>query len=154
MPASISLELRGLKEAQAKQIQVMTDLHGPPLVQAVRDSALIVTRTARQESSVDTGRLRASITPEVRVMGETVEGVVGSNVVYAPYAILGTRPHFPPISALTAWARRHGVEAHLVARAIARRGTKGDQSLIKGIEQNAPAIYRKIEAAVGKVVDR
>ena len=174
MPASISLELRGLKEAQAKAIQVATDLHGAPLVEAIRDCTLLVTRTGRTEASVDTGRYRASVTPEVRVHGEIVEGMVGSNVAYAPFTVLGSKPHWPPIAAIQAWVHRKGLGgrdyghgrikrapeaieagiAFLIARKISRSGTKGDKSLITAIEQNAPAIYRKIEAAVGGIVDK
>ncbi len=174
MPASMSLELRGLKEAQDKAIQVATDLHGAPMVEAMRDCTLLVTRTGRTEASVDTGRYRASVTPEVRVLGETVEGVVGSNVVHAPFAVLGTKPHWPPIAAIQAWVHRKGLGgrdyghgrirratadieagiAFLIARKISRSGTKGDRSLITAIESNAPAIYRKLEAAVGGIVEK
>lgn len=154
MAASVRLELHGLKEAQQKAEQVARDLDGPPMVQAMRDATLLVERTAKQEASVDTGRYRASITPEVRSHGSVVEGIVGSNLEYAPYVVLGTRPHMPPIAALQVWARRHGVSAYVAARAIARRGTRGDQSLIKGIEQNAERISRLLGDAVGRIVER
>lgn len=37
----------------------------------------------------------------------------------------GSRPHFPPIAALKGWADRHDIPVFLVARKIAREGTKG-----------------------------
>ena len=40
---------------------------------------------------VDTGRLRASITPDVVQRDTVVQGLVGSNVLYAPYQEFGTR---------------------------------------------------------------
>lgn len=138
-----------------KAEQVLRDLDGPPMVAAMRQATLLVERTAKREASVDTGRYRASITPEVRARGTTVEGVVGSNVEYARWTVLGRRPgKMPPVSALQVWARRHGVSAFLVARAISRRGTKGDQSLIKGIEQNEAAIERLLGDAVSRIVER
>ena len=87
----ITAEIKGLRELQRKTDQMVKDLHGAPILNAMRDSTLIVTRKARQNSPVDTGRLRASILPEVRGEGNNVLGVVGSNVEYAPYQELGTR---------------------------------------------------------------
>lgn len=37
----------------------------------------------------------------------------------------GSRPHFPPLKALEGWAERHNIPVFLVARKIAREGTKG-----------------------------
>lgn len=43
---------------------------------------------------------------------------------YAAVIEFGSKPHWPPISALEGWADRHGIPAYLVARKIAREGTK------------------------------
>ena len=48
---------------------------------------------------------------------------VFTNVPYAKYVEKGTRPHWPPISAVSRWARLHGIPPFLVARSIARYGT-------------------------------
>src|SRR5512139_572694 len=101
--ASIDIEVKGLIELQRKTEQMVSDLHGAPILDAMRDSVLIVTRGAKQNAPVDTGRLRASITPGVSEMGDNIEGVVGSNVTYAPYMEFGTRPHWPPIGAMEPW---------------------------------------------------
>ena len=77
--------IRGLEETQAKMSQVMKDLKGQPLQKAMRDATLVVTRQAKIYSPVDTGRLRASITPEVVRRDTVVQGIVGSNVFYAPF---------------------------------------------------------------------
>ncbi len=152
MPASVSLEVRGLREAQKAQMDALAALSGPPMVQAMRDATLITTATARRLAKVDIRRYRASITPEVQVAGDVVKGIVGSNVEYSPYVVLDTRPHFPPLAALQVWARRHGVSAYLVARKIARRGTKGDQSLIRGVTDNAERIYQLLERACWRAI--
>ena len=104
----INAEVRGIKEVSAKMEQVVSDLHGRPFLQGMRDATLIVMRDARIFAPVDTGRLRASIAPEVRTEGKTVLGVVGSNVKYAPYQELGFRPHFVPAQYIGVWASRHG----------------------------------------------
>ena len=152
MPDAIEVDIRGLEEAQRKAEQVVTEMFGPPMLEAMRDSTLYVQRDARRYAPVDTGRLRASITPSIRSDKTGIQGVIGSNVVYAPYMELGTRPHWPPISALETWARRHGMSAYQVALAIATRGTKARRYLQRAIEDNASRIYRRIHRAVIEIV--
>ena len=81
--AAVRAEVRGLRATQKKMEQIARDLRGAPFLDAMRKATLIVQRAARINAPVDTGRLRASITPEVRTMGKKVYGVVGSNVEYA-----------------------------------------------------------------------
>jgi len=61
------------------------------LTGAMRKATLVVEREAKILSPVDTGRLRASIGSEVKSVGASVIGIVGSNVVYAPYQEFGTK---------------------------------------------------------------
>lgn len=50
----------------------------------------LVERSAKQKAPKDTGELRRSISSEVRETGETVEGVVFTPLLYAPYVEFGT----------------------------------------------------------------
>ena len=150
----IDVEIQGLIETQRKLEQVAAEVHGTPIVNAMKDATLLVQRGAKINAPVDTGRLRASITPEIRTMGNEVQGVVGSNVAYAPFMELGTRPHWPPIAALEVWAQRHGTTAFLVARAIARKGTKAREFLKKAFEDAKDRIYARFEKAVQEVVNK
>lgn len=160
--ASVSAEIRGLKETQQKMDQVARDLHGTPMLEGMRDATMLVSRDARIFAPVDTGRLRASITPEVRTEGNNVVGVVGSNVAYAPYMELGTgvyvgRPaYFPPPAALEVWARRHGGASGLqVAFAIFRAGgLKGRKFLERGFQTNEPRIIQLIGNVVTRIVKK
>ena len=106
----------------------------------MRQATTIVTRDARLNAPVDTGRLRASIMPSVRSSSFGTVGVVGSNVEYAPYQELGTQPFWPPVAALETWARRHGMVAFLVARAIAQRGIRAKRFLQKAYNSNVNRI--------------
>ena len=106
----IDLEIQGLKEAQAYLERVIMDMQGEPFLNAMRFATLLVQRSAKQKSPVDTGRLRASITPEVRREGDKILGVVGSNLEYSPYIELGTKPHFVPAKYIGRWASRHGMD--------------------------------------------
>ena len=145
-------DVKGLREAQRKMDQTARDLSGSPMVEAMRDSTMVVTRSARQNAPVDVGRLRASIVPEVAQRDKTVRGIVGSNVVYAPYVELPTRPHWPPLAALEVWARRHGTTAFLVARAISRRGTKAIRYLQRAFTDNRNKIGEIFSRTVGNIV--
>lgn len=121
----IDIEVRGLKEAQAKATQVLRDLYGGALVGAMRKATLIVLRDAKINAPVDTGRLRASITPDVRREGDNeIVGVVGSNVSYAAYQELGTK--------------------HM----------KGRFYLQRALETNADQVERIIGGAVAEIVNK
>jgi HK97 gp10 family phage protein len=100
---ALRAEIKGYKELQKKQEQVVRDLRGAPFLQAMRDAVLIVQRAAKANTPVDTGRLRASIMPEVRTIGRVVTGIIGTNVVYAakverpgPVRASGRRPYMKP----------------------------------------------------------
>ena len=92
MTISTSVHIEGLKEVQRKFDGISRELRGPAMEGAMRKATMIVTASAKKNAPVDTGRLRASITPDVRnTWGSTVEGIVGSNVKYAPFQELGTK---------------------------------------------------------------
>lgn len=151
---TIDMDVKGLRETQRKLEQIAADLHGKPMLEAMRDCTLLVANDAKRLAPVDMGGTRASITPTVRAHGNEVQGVVGSNLMRAAYMELGTRPHWPPIDALRVWARRHGISAYLVARAIARHGTKPRRFLQGALENNQGRIKEKLGNAVGKIVKR
>jgi HK97 gp10 family phage protein len=150
----VELNVRDLQKAQAKMEQMAEDVTGTPMVNAVRDAVLIIQRSAKQNAPVDTGRLRSSIVPEIRARERSVTGIVGSNVMYAPYVEFGTRPHWPPRSALEVWARRHGTTAYLVARAISRRGTKAVRFLQRAVEDNERRIHQVFERAGRRILEK
>lgn len=162
MPSSVSVELKGLRETQRNLEQLVKDLTGPPMLDGMRDSTLMVQRdakrnlVARQSKEVggsDTGILRASITPEVTVQGRQVVGIVGSNKQYAPYVELDTRPHWVPKGVLAVWARRHHVTESIVRWGIARHGTKGKHYLERAFTENETKIKARLERAVAKMAE-
>lgn len=161
MPATqpeIQLEIRGMREWQSKMEQMVKDMEGPEMLDGMRQATLLVQRDAKILAPVDSGRLRASITPEVRVDGNEVQGIVGSNVDYAPYMELGTgvyaggNAYFPPPEALATWAKRHHTSGYLVALAIFKAGGLKPRKFIqRGIEQNAERIVQLIGNVVAKI---
>ena len=150
----LDIEIRGLQELQAKTDQVITDLHGKPMLDGMRAATMLVSTEAKKLAPVDRGQLRSSITPEVRAQGFTVLGVVGTNKLYAPYQETGTRPFWPPIAALEVWARRHGVSAYVVARAIARHGIKPKRYMQGAFDAKKDDVVALIGRVVSRIVDQ
>lgn len=155
----IDIAVKGLIETQRNLEQAAADLHGEPMLKAMREATLLVERDAKRLAPVDRGGLRQSISSEVRVESvnghaDSVTGVVGSNKTYAAAVELGSKPHFPPISAIEAWAERRGLNAFLVARAISRRGTLPRRFLQGAFDKNKPLILRKIGEGVSGIVQK
>lgn len=158
---TLNVTVRGLRETQQELERVAREVSGPPMVQGIRDATLLVEGDAKRNlvgyqspsvGGVDTGRLRASIVPQVESRGKETTGIVDSNVEYAAYLELGTRPHWPPLAALETWARRHGTTAYYVARAIARRGTIGKHYLQRAFDANRERIVDLVGNVVGRIV--
>lgn len=160
----IELKAVGELEAKAKLDQVIRDVRGAEFLRSMRGAVLVLERDAKLFAPVDTGRLKASITSEVRQSGignsMTVQGVVGTVVKYAPYmefgtgTIVGRPPHRPPPAALDVWAKRHGIASgFLVARAIARRGgLEPRRYLARSLEKNEQKIKDMLGDGVTNIV--
>jgi len=117
-------------------------------------AVLVLEREAKVLAPVDTGRLRSSIASEVRGAAMETVGVVGSNVEYAPYVELGTKPHFPPYrpgTPLGRWAELHGVSAFAVALVISRRGTKARKFLQGAFEHKRDEVVKLFVELVKRI---
>lgn len=151
---AVSVDIEGLLELQRKGEQIVSDLRGAPFLDAMRTATLLVQRDAKRLAPVDTGLLRASITPEIRTQDRTVQGVVGSNVTYAAAMELGSRPHMPPLAALEVWAARHGTTAMAVARGIAARGTAPRGFLSGALDANQDRIVELLGDSVTGIINK
>lgn len=172
-----AIEIRGLKEIQRGMENVVRDLHGAPVLATMQKLTLMVQRDAKQLSPVDTGRLRASIIPEVRGVGNDVIGVVGSNVIYAAAVELGSEAHFPPLTAIAAWVhRKHlagtyslksrrrlgGVQvqsvedlslAYMICLKISHHGTKGAKFLQRAFDANKAKVKGEFEMTIKTIIE-
>lgn len=106
---------------------------------------------------VDRGMLRAGV--QTSVLGESASlvGKVFNPLGYALAVELGARPHFPPVAPLEAWARRKLGQAGLgfvIARAIARRGTKGALMFTRAFEKVKPRIEARFQLALQRIRER
>jgi hypothetical protein len=131
-------------------------LLGEPIREFFQKSTLAIQVDAQTLTPVDTGRLRASITSLVDASPMPLFGQVGTNMIphYGPDIEYGTRPHFPPISALVGWAHRHGMNPYAVARKIARYGTKPYQMFQKAASQNMSNIEVFLKEAADAIEAR
>lgn len=147
---SNGIEIRGLDELIRKANK--NRLLGRPLKRFFTASAIDVQRNAKKRAPVDTGRLRDSIVYEVQGGAVPMQATIGTNVKYAPFVEFGTRPHFPPPSALETWARRHGLpNGFVVAQAIAIHGTKEHRYLRGGLEDSVSGIKRHLNTAADEM---
>lgn len=97
------------------------------------------------------GDLRGSISSKVKPIGGRLVGMVSTTKDYAPYVERGTRPHFPPPSALERWCAivlGNARLAFVVARAISRRGTRGAKMFEKATKKNLPNILTRFKKAL------
>lgn len=138
MPTPIEIEIKGLQELQQKTEKMVSDLHGKPMLNAMRDSTLAVMRGARQNAPVKHGRLKASILPEIRYQTDEIIGVVGSNVVYAAYQEFGTG-----IYAMFPTAKSGKMKG----------GIKPRLYLTRAFEKAEAFIIRRFKQALKEVVD-
>jgi len=104
----VEISVEGLKELQKKAVQMVEDMHGPVMTNAMKEVLLTLfnrvvanppggygpsgspsnIRNKMGYISVDTARMRNSVTPKFQPFSgspPTVAGVVGTNVHYAPY---------------------------------------------------------------------
>ena len=82
MAIGVTLEVKGLQELQKK---LRAEVVIKPLHAGIKKATLLLQREVAMATVVDTGRLRASITP--KLMGSF--GQVGTNVQYAPIVEFG-----------------------------------------------------------------
>lgn len=150
----ISVQIRGLDEVQKKLRQVKEDLRGTPMEQGMKQATLLVERSAKQKAPKDTGTLAASINSDVTRGGNSVIGIIGTRIKYAPFVELGSRPHFPPMQNIAPWARRHGLSAYGAAVAIAARGTRARHFFRGALEDNEEKIIDLIGDVVAKIVTK
>lgn len=160
----IGVKVQGMKELQAKAEQMVRDLHGTPMLQAMRRATLIVEASAKRNlgaytgaefsGGVDTGQLRASIVPDIATRDGQVVGIVGTNMEHAPFVEYGTKPHWPPEGALEVWARRHHMSEYVVRRAIAMKGTRAIKFFERAFNENLERVKLILGDVVGEIVKK
>ena len=127
-------------------------------------------RIVQQEKKVATGQLKDNIDYEVQITAQKIMAKIGVNA-NTPHGIFvheGTKPHFPPVDAIKKWVIQKGLVrkgskpttfrsakgtnlekvaqgiAFVIARSIAKRGTKALPFLKIALAQNTGFIQNEI----------
>lgn len=80
------------------------------------------------------------------------EGALRSGTSYAMAVHNGTQPHFAPIGALQAWARKKGMNAYALRNSIAVKGTKANPFLTRSVKQEEHNIDGEMKDAIKKIL--
>ena len=122
----------------------------------VGDIALKIQKRAkmylRTHEAMDTGNLSNTVLAELSPT--KIEAEIGPTAKYGPYVEFGTKPHFPPMEALEAWARHHGFESPWpICKAIAKRGLPARPYLTSAYDDHAGELLIRLEKVMGKKWD-
>ena len=141
----------------AKMQKQAADVVGATLI----EMGLVMENTVKEETPLGATKiLRGSIFSEPR--GTPIrEVLVASTQLYAPIVERGRQPgKFPPIGPIELWVRRKlGIDpgkskgvAFVIARSIARKGTKGAAMFYKGFVRGRPVLERLANQIGGTIV--
>ena len=89
----MTVEVEELQRVQTYIEDLVGDLHGPPVLEAMKEATLMLERGVKlnmQRDWFDTGRSMSSVTPDIKVTNRVLTGAAGSNVTYVPYGEFGT----------------------------------------------------------------
>ena len=149
----ITVKAKGFEEF-VNDMNKAGDLFPTIMRKALTRSVTKIQREAKDnaEQSKDTGSLQRNIK-------RTVRGLRGEVVAGSPHAIFveeGTRPHFPPVAPLEAWAARKLGSPGLgfvIARSIARKGTPAQPFMQPAVDDSIRDVERYFEIALDELVD-
>ncbi len=148
---AIAIDIEGLDELKAAWARA-PEIARSELTAAMAEADDLLEREVKDSpemiKALAHGLLRGSIFGVEKVSDTQVIGVVGTAQKYALPVELGSRPHFPPVEPLIDWVKvKLGVPEHearsvafLVARKIARTGTKGAFAFTHTFERQQPAL--------------
>lgn len=136
------VELQGFDEF-GRRLRRYDERQAQEARQAMQAGLLLLEADQRRNVPQDTRRLMGSITSSIEGAGAALTGRVGPTARYAFWVEHGRRPgRYPPIDAIRGWARRHDIHPFVVARAIARRGTRPQPFVGPSLDRNQAAINR------------
>lgn len=156
--SSLHLSFAGL-DALRRGFAQAPDVARRELLAAATESTLLVERETKERMPRVTGMTAGSISSDAFATPVGVIGIVSSSQPSAIAVELGTKPHMPPVDAIVPWvravlgvpAKRERSVAFLVARKIARKGTKAQEPFAQAIAATESQVLRMFEDAAGRV---
>lgn len=150
----IDVKIEGLEKLQAGVAAAPATL-ASEVRTAMTAGSLLIEGTARSLAGKDTGRNAGSITHAISGGGANLTSKIGPSTAYGYYAEKGRKPgRMPPIAAIEGWARRKGIDPFVLARSIARKGTKGKPYMLPSFQQNQGRVIALFGKVATKVVAR
>lgn len=147
---SVTVTIEGLERLQAGVVAAPATLEREVRAGMVASSK-IVEATQREMAPKFSGTLIGSIASTITATSATI----GPRAPYAQYVERGRGPGKPPpVSAVEPWARAHGIDPFLLARAIGRRGTKPHPFVQPSLERNVSRIVAEFQNVGLRVVAR
>lgn len=147
---TIHYTIKGLPELYAKLSTQR--LIAAPVSRFFRSAGFRIQGRAQLKAPVFTGALKNSIQPDFDP-GSPMRWVrVGTNQQSAAPMEFGSRPHFPPIKAITPWANARGIDPFALALGIARHGTKAHPFLKPALEGSVGDI-QSLLAVMGREIE-
>lgn len=141
MPKGVQVKI--VNEAQVRgDITRYTKRKVEQIKMAVRDASRSVQEGAKKRVPVDLGNLKSSI--DIQYLNGGLTGIIGPKEEYGLYVEFGTKPHFPPISAITGWANRRNIPPFLVAKKIAEKGTPPQPFLMPAFDKEISKFLSKV----------
>lgn len=123
--------------------------------QLVEGAAIDVQREMRQEAPVGvTGQLRNSI--RYVYAPALLSAEVGPKADYGAAVETGAKAHWPPYgegTSLADWANLKGIPVFLVARSIAKKGTKAHPFVKPTYDKMKPVIEEQISVGISALVE-
>ena len=150
MTVKLQVEVRGLDRLQ-RGFQRAPETVADETRAAMTASLLLLEADQRRMVAQDTRRLMTSINHKISGRGANLTGRVGPSARYGYFVEYGRRAGKPPpVGAVAGWARRHGANPFLVARAIGRHGTRAQPFVRPSYTRN----LRRIATLFGRVGQR
>ena len=150
MTVKLQVEVRGLDRLERGLARAPSTVEDQTRA-AMTASLLLLEADQKRLVAQDTRRLMTSINHKITGRGANLTGRVGPSARYGYFVEYGRRPGKPPpVGAVAGWARRHGANPFLVARAIGRHGTKAQPFVRPSYTRN----LRRIATLFGRVGQR
>ena len=158
---AIHVSIEGLAVLQ-RGMEQAPEMTRNALLYAMTEATMLTERETRELMPRVSGLTAASIESDAFATPVGVVGTVGSPLPSALFIELGTRPHMPPVDARIPWVRAAlGVEptrerevAWLVARKIAKHGTKAQKPFERAAQAVSGQVARIFETACSLVAEQ
>ena len=145
---AVRVNVTGDKELARK---MSARLYAQPVSRFFRSAGQVIKSRAQDNAPRFDGNLVNSIQVETDQRSPMRFVRVGTNAEYAAPVEKGSRPHFPPLAAITPWAEAHGIPPFALALSIARRGTKAHPFLEPALDESKPDIVMLLARLRGDI---